>query len=121
MNRQQQGASTITIMVWVFLVLFLGLILSKLVPVYSDYWYLSSLTKELASRVSQEELSLFDVRERLDKNLLINNIQFDAKKGLRFDNSTNPNSLVLEYEQRVSLFFNIDIVASFYNEYPLQL
>jgi hypothetical protein len=120
MNKRQQGASAITVLLGIALVLFFGLVLVRLVPVYSDHWYLSSLTEELASKVTVEELSLFDVRERLDKNLQINNIQFDSKQGIKFDNNANPNRLVVNYEKRVDLFFNLDIVATFNDEYPLQ-
>jgi len=116
--RRQQGLSMINVFLIITLVIFFATLFAKLGPIYSDHFYLDSISQEIAAEIGSKGRSISEIREQMSKNLRINNVKFDVKNGLKRDKKSG--QLVLEYETRVHVLFNVDAVVTFKKEYSLQ-
>lgn len=117
--QRQRGISLIGIALFAFLIIFFGLLIVKMSGTYFDH---ISLNKMIENGVAEQSASRFefeDFQDRLRRNMDINNINFDIKKALTYDKRAKPAKLVLDYEERVHLFLNVDVVMSFNEEYEL--
>lgn len=117
--HRQQGLSLIGVAGLAFLIIFFGLLFIKLSGTYMDHFTMTqmietSLEGQTASRFDESEF-----KDRLSKNLSINQIQMNLKKDLKINKRATPMVIVLEYEKRVHLFANVDVVMAFYEEYEL--
>lgn len=117
--KRQQGLSLIGLAGLLFLIVFFGTLTVKMSGSYFDHMSINkmienSLQGQTASRFSETEL-----RDRLEKNMQINQVQMDLKDALKVNKRSNPIKITLEYENRVHLFYNVDVVMMFKEEYEL--
>ena len=113
--KAQRGLSAIG---WLFVISLFGfglLVVSKLGPHYLDNRFVSSVLQSIADDPDVRQLSAGDIRSKLSKEFTINNIR--GKPTQSVDISTNANGLVvsINYEERVHLLHNIDVVLTFNN------
>jgi hypothetical protein len=117
--RRQSGLSLIGVAILAFLIIFFGLLIVILSGTYSNHFTIdkmiqTSLEGQTASRFSSD-----DFVSRLSKNLEVNQIRMDMKKDLTINKRKTPYTIVLDYEKRVHLFSNVDVVMTFHEEYEL--
>lgn len=117
--HRQQGLSLLGVGLLAFLIIFFGLLLIKMSGSYMDHYTLdkmigTSLTGQTASRFSPAEFE-----DRLTKNMQINQIDLDLANSLSIKSRSTPIQIVLDYEKRVHLFANVDVVMMFHEEYEL--
>ncbi len=119
-KHKQGGFSIASIAFIILLVSFFGTLLVKLGPIYNDHFYLTALVKDLSLEAGSSNKSIRELRESMRKNLLVNNVTFDLAN-LTLDKSKGSVPvLVLNYETRVHVLFNIDAVVVFNEEYITQ-
>ncbi len=113
-ERWQRGAIDLVV---IFAVLFGALVVTfaiKVVPVYLDHWAI----EEALQAVVDEGNSMANASDRklkrlLNRRLEVNRIEFLSADDLEFSRSADGLVGELDYERRVSMFSNIDIVVRF--------
>ncbi len=118
LNRQK-GISLIGLGLLVFLIVFFGLLIVKMSGSYFDQFTIDKMIQTALDEQRVSNFSKIDFDDRMRKNLDINNLSFDAKKNIKYEKRSNPPKLVLDYEKRVHLFANVDVVMIFNKEYEL--
>lgn len=114
---KERGLSIWGVLLLVFLVVFFGTLVVKLSGPYYDQFTLNAMLSRMVDDSSRGTFSESDFRDRVRRNVNINNIQVDVNRALTFDRRSNPPKLILDYEERIHLFSNVDVVLTFYEEY----
>ena len=117
--RQQQGLSLIGVALLVFLIVFFGLLTVKMSGRYFDHYTVDKMIKTSLEGQTSGRFSEVDFKDRLTKNMSINQISLNMKTDLKIDKRKSPIQIVLDYEKRVHLFANVDVVMMFHEEYEL--
>ncbi|AJQ94539.1 DUF4845 domain-containing protein [Gynuella sunshinyii] len=117
--KKQRGMSVYTVAFLILIVSFFATLVVKLGPVYMDQWYLNGMLQSMADESGTAEMSISDLRNSLSKRMLVNNVEFDAKEGLKLDTKSNPKKMVLDYSKQVHIMFNVDALVKFHKEYSL--
>lgn len=111
-NRQRGGIGS-----WLFLIVILGGALSmglKLVPLYMDHNTMSKVMDKIASEEGVANKGKKELQDMLIQRFKMNNIRdFNVRDELEINRSGKGTELVLDYEVRIKLISNIDIIASF--------
>jgi len=98
----------------------IGLIAARLVPAYVDYRTINTLIEALpADQVHL--MSKGEIYDALKKRFLINNIRdLDVTKIVVIERKRDGTALVLDYEVRQPLIYNVSVVASFNKRFEFQ-
>jgi len=117
--HRQKGLSLIGVAILAFLVIFFGLLIIKMSGSYFDQMKLNKMIENSLEGQTASRFQKADFESSMRKNMQINRIEFDIKNSLTIDKRSKPVVLVLDYEKRVHLFANVDVVMSFHEEYEL--
>ena len=115
--KRQSGASffgTVMLLVLVGLTLLFGL---KVAPAYLDNNVITNAMAGLANN-DLGNMTLPQIRESLRRSLQTNNIDGSALQNLQEVSVDGEDYIDINYESRVHLFYNIDIVVVFENRFP---
>lgn len=108
---------------WVFvlgLIGFAALLTMKLVPVYSDRMSMQRALQEVASNPENTNKSVFEIRKTLQRFWDIDYIDTVQPQDIDVVRQKNGRRvLAYDYEARVHLFYNFDLVVSFKGEVPM--
>ncbi len=120
MKSKQGGASFLSWIVIAAMVSAIGLIGARIVPAYVDYRTITTLIEALpADKV--HVMSKGEIYDALSKRFLINNIRdLDVTKVVAIERKRDGTALVLNYEVRQPLLYNISIVVSFNRRFDFQ-
>lgn len=118
-KTSQSGFSVTGTIILILLVSFFGNLIVKLGPIYTDHWYIKNVAQELSVSIGSTGVSSFEIADRMSKNLQVNNVTFDLKKGFKVDGSSNPRKIILDYTKQEHIMFNIEVLVSFHEEYVL--
>jgi Domain of unknown function (DUF4845) len=115
--RRQRGVSVVALLLLVALVGGIGTLAVRLIPHYIDYGTIVSLVEELpADQV--HKMAPSDIRTSLKKRFLINNIRdLDPGKVVKIERKRDGTTLIVDYEQREPLVYNVDLVLVFHREF----
>lgn len=119
-SSSQGGFSVFAVIVVILLASFFGLLIVRITPLYTDHWYVKNVVDEIAADTRSSDLNVNGVLDRLRKNLMINNVQFDVKNDFKIDQTVSPNKLILDYTKQVNIMSNVDVLVSFHEEFTLQ-
>ena len=113
MENKQRGASFLGWVMIALLVSVAGLLAARLVPPYIDYRTIVTLIEALP-KDQVHTMSKGEIRESLQKRFLINNIR-DLKVAdiIDIQHRREGTSLVLHYEVREHLAYNVSVVITF--------
>ena len=121
MREKQVGASFAG---WLMLLLVLGSVITigtKLAPLYLDHGTMSNLMDKMASEDGQAGLSKRNIYAALKKRFKLNNIRnFSVEDNIEIDRTANGTELKMNYEVRIPLIHNVDLIASFSKEVELR-
>jgi hypothetical protein len=120
MPGRQKGMTLIGWVLTLILIGFVALIALRLVPVYMNSFTVGSIVDNLASDASVNSRDRGEVRRAFEKRLNINDVNVVDGSMLKFEEVAGGVRLVVEYEHRVGLVGNIDVVASFHKEAVLR-
>lgn len=114
-SRNQYGLTLIGFIMVVALVGFFALVAMKLFPLYSDSFGITQSLKSVASQDEAEKLSERDVRKYFLRSANINGLYQFTEKNINDYLSANkvgqePREMYMYYENRTTLFGNLDIV-----------
>ena len=105
---------------WLILIVVFGGITTigmKLVPLYLDHNTMSNIIDGVAAEPNIGNKRNIDIQEMIINRFKINNIRdFDWKKNLVIKRDSEGVKIILDYEARVPLAGNVDLMAKFYKE-----
>lgn len=116
---RESGLTLFALVLILFLVVFFGTLVVKLSGPYWDQFTLDSTLTTMAEDMGGTDFLDSEFEERLRRNLNINNIDLDAEEIIRIDRRSSNPRVILDYEKRIALFGNVDVVLSFHEEYGL--
>jgi hypothetical protein len=111
--KRQKGLSSIG---WLFVITIFGLvftIIAKLVPFYLDNRFVVATLHGLAEDATFPQMTSNQVRSKLTKTFSINNIRGKPVDSLKVNKVKNTTLVTIEYEERVNILFNVDVVLTF--------
>jgi len=119
--KYQVGASVTGVMMLVLLVgggLTVGM---KLVPLYMDHSTIETLLDKLATEDGMADKRKGELVSLLENRLKLNQIRdFPLQENLEIEKTRNGTELKLNYEVRLPLVGNVDMIASFSKEIELR-
>jgi hypothetical protein len=111
--KQQKGLSSIG---WLSVIILFGAvftIVAKLAPFYLDNRFVVSTLQGLADDPEFPKMASSQVRSKLTKTFKINNIRGKAVDSVKVIKKKNITLVTIEYEERINIVYNIDIVLTF--------
>ena len=117
-NRQKGSLGGYMLAILLFGGLFT--IASRLVPIYIDHNTIINILDKMQYERTLSEKTDSELMEIMRKRFRLNNLRnFPINEHVEFKRSSAGVNLVLDYEVRVALISNLDVVASFSEEIEL--
>jgi hypothetical protein len=116
----QQGASVISILASVALLIIVATLLMRLGPHYIDWRTMQSIVDDLP--VGQvHSMSKEEIRTTLKKRFRVNSLRdFDLREIITIDRAKAGTVLKIDYEVREFIVANVDVVLTFSEQYQYQ-
>jgi hypothetical protein len=115
--HKQRGIGLIQLTLYLVVAGFLANFGVKVLPLYADNRYVISGLKTLtAGGGNLGQMSDMEIRSTLDKFYTVNNVRNQDPKNLKIDRKADHLVVNINYEARVNLFLNADIIVSFVNQ-----
>lgn len=115
---RQAGMSSLSLVVVLLVVAFLGVCSFRVVPLYYNNFMLNQALKNLDTPVgSINAMNNAELREAMAKNFRINSIDIDPREVV-ISRDNGITRLQYAYEARTDLMYNISVVAAFEVQYP---
>lgn len=114
--KRQRGLSSLG---WLFVISVAGFALLcgfKLGPVYLDNNFVRGALQSLAKEGEVGSMSNGEIRSKLSKLFTINNIRGDVTKKVKVERKKDRVLVSINYEERIPLIYNIDVVLTFENQ-----
>ena len=113
MPRSQRGFSKSGLLM-MLIVLVSGLTFGlKILPVYLDHNFVKGVAQELIANGSAATLTQNEIREEIANGLRVNNVRDFNLSSVTLARENAEPVLVIEYERRIPLVANIDVIISF--------
>ncbi len=116
MKGSQQGITFIGLMIILGLIAFFTLITLKILPIYMDDWKVVALLDGFKDEPLITQKTVAEIKTLIHRRMKIGYV--DHLKLDQFDVEKKEGTLTLgiEYEYRVNLVGNLDVIASFNHE-----
>ncbi len=111
--KQQQGMTAIGFILIIGMIAFFTAIGVKLVPMYIEYYSVTSILKTVQGEPETAGRSASEIEDTILKRLSINEIHRVTKDDITITKEGKKVIIEISYEARVPLFGNIDIVGDF--------
>ncbi len=111
--QSQRGASKFGLLMLFLLIsgfLTAGL---KVAPLYVDHNLITGICEESVDNGEAVNMTITDVRNRVSNTLRINNVTDFDLSAITIRKENNRAIITIDYERRVELVANLDIVAKF--------
>jgi hypothetical protein len=115
MPRGQQGSFYSTAIIVVMFGVFLTTAL-KIAPAYMDNNVVTNAMESVAANNNLKEMSQADIRASVMKTLNVNNVALDSN-AIKVVQEGSAEFVVISYEARVPLFYNISAIVAFDNRF----
>ena len=115
-QHKQRGLSALGILVILAVGGFFLTIATKVGPLYLDNSFVNAALQSLASEPIHK-MSDAKIRRRLQDSFTINNIRDVYAKDTVIERRKTATTVSLDYERRVNLIANVDVVVVFKNSY----
>ena len=121
MKRKQGGMTMLGFLITlsvVILFLFCGM---KIVPMYIEYYSVKEALKDIANTTESTPATKDQIRVQFAKHLEMSYANYvKSLNVLRFESDgQSGKKMVVDYERREPLFFNLDVVGKFHAEQVL--
>ncbi|HTF95166.1 MAG TPA: DUF4845 domain-containing protein [Cellvibrio sp.] len=89
----------------------------KIVPLYAENRYVESALRSLTAGGERiEEMTDDEIKKKLNNFYVINNVRSEGPtKNIKIERDAENALVTVDYESRVSLMYNIDLVLTFQN------
>lgn len=114
--KSQKGVSATG---WLIILLVAGfalLCIFRMVPAYVDNRYIQEGLLSLSEEGDKiEEMSPHDIRRAVGKFFMMNNVRSQSEKSVEVERLQDRTLVKMNYEVRVPIIYNIDVVMTFNN------
>ena len=112
---RQDGMTYLGMLIMLIVIAFIAVVLIKVLPLYMEHFKVKSSLDSLAqdAKDSQAALSPVEIEQHLLKRLSINDVQHVKKEDIQVTREGRKIVVAVDYEARVTLFDNLDLVARF--------
>lgn len=115
--NKQSGISSAGWLLILMLGAFALLSFFRMGPAYLDNYYIREALRALAAESEDiNNMPKREIRSKLNKYYTINGIRGEATKALEIERLRNKQVINVNYEIRVPLIYNIDVVMKFNNQ-----
>lgn len=111
----QHGMSMLSLMVMLLIISFVVTCSVKLVPLYIDSWQVKKCIDNVVVKQRERTESFTEIRKAIDRQFTANRIEAIAVKDIKITKNKGKLLINANYEKRVALFYNIDVVVKFDN------
>jgi hypothetical protein len=114
--KNQRGIGLINLMLILFGLVFLGTFAIKVIPIYVDNRYVVTGLKSLTNAGGNiNQMSDAEIRKKLSNFFLLNAVTNVNEKSIVIAHQSDRVVVKIDYEKRVNLFSNLDVIANFTN------
>jgi hypothetical protein len=115
--KHQRGMGMLQWAVVIAIVGFFLLFAFKVVPLYAENRYVESALRSLQTGGEKlEQMTDAEINKKLTNFYMINNVRSPGPtKNIKIQRESEKVLVTVDYETRVPLFYNIDLVLSFQN------
>ena len=115
-----KGISLTGFLFYVILVIFFVLLAIKLLPPYFENAQVKEALKLTAQEPNAARLGIDKIRSSIARKLDMNNVRGVTANELKFELVDKQRYMVMDYEHRIHMVYNIDCVLVFKNREPLK-
>ncbi|MGI1677359.1 MAG: DUF4845 domain-containing protein [Cellvibrionaceae bacterium] len=119
--KRQRGISSLG---WLAILMASGFFLMcgfKVIPLYADNIYMKNSLKSLSQLENPEGgfegVTNGEIKAQLNNFNMVNNIRNPEANNIKIERFKNKFLVNLNYERRVPLFYNIEVVTTFKNQF----
>ena len=115
MRNGQRGMTYLGMLILMIVIAFCAIVVIKVMPVYLEHFKVESSLKSLAqdSKGDTAQLPPAEIRKLLMRRLEVNDVSHVKKEDIAISREGKKTMVDVSYEARVTLFFNLDLVARF--------
>jgi len=113
---KQQGATLTSVIVSLFLAGFMLSLMFKVGPPYLDNRIVASALQQVGQS-GLKDRSNTEIRRRIADFFTINNVRDVKATDVEIKRSIRGVKITLNYEKRIEMFANVDVVLKFNNQY----
>jgi hypothetical protein len=114
-RENQKGFVSLQVMYLILSLAFFLLCGFKIIPVYIDDNIVKSALTALGSDPQIDTLSSREIKIKMRKKLMLNNIRGEIPEAVKMVNSSKGKFVTVDYVVRIPVVANIDVVVSFQN------
>jgi cell division protein FtsL len=115
MRSKQRGITLIGFVLVMFVVAVFAVIAMNLVPVYSEAFSVKKAMETLAAQPGADKMEIIEAQKALQKRFDIDYVQSVLANQAKLERKDGGLQLILNYEVRKPLVYNLDFVAKFDN------
>lgn len=112
--RRQHGLSFFG---WILMILVFGSVITmgmKLLPLYLDHNTMSNVLDSMVDEPGLLGKRRYELEDMLKKRFKVNNVRdFNHKENLVIKKDKSGVEVIIDYEVRILLFHNVDLIVSF--------
>lgn len=114
--KKQQGLGMLGWLVVLAVAGFFLLCAFKIIPLYAENRYVVSGLKALVEPGTKlEDMTTAEIKKKMGNFYMINNVRSKDAQNIVVDRAANRVVVKIDYEARVNLFYNLDVVVDFKN------
>jgi len=118
--NKQRGLTFISWVVVLVFLGFVGLISLKMIPAYLEHYSIKSSLHSLAETPKISKYSKLKIKDLLLRRFQMNSIKRVMANDLVIEKQSREMTLTLDYEIRVKIIGNVDVVMHFIDEVVVQ-
>jgi hypothetical protein len=111
----QRGMTYLGMLILMVVIAFAAIVVIKVMPLYTENFKVQSSLKSLAEEVGKQHdpISPSELERLLLNRFSVNDIEHVGKDDIEITKENGRTVITVSYEARVSLFYNLDLVARF--------
>ena len=113
LRKHQQGLGMLGWLIVLAIASFLLTCFFKVGPIYLEYWQAKQALDLVMSNPSSSSMSSDALRTAIRKQLEVSTVDVIQEKDIKITDSRGERQLSANYEKRVPLIYNIDVVVKF--------
>ena len=119
MLHKQRGVSFFSLMIILIVAGIFFAVGMKLFPVYWDHSLVTSMMEELVAEPETAKDSPTATRLKISKRLRINQVHLPVQEAIKIQEKEGVKTLTLQYDITVPMFYNVDAVVKFHEQYEV--
>lgn len=119
--RKQAGLTLISLLLVLGLIAFFATLTIKLLPLYLNQMKIARALEGVAADPEVSASDAANIRLHLQRRWIIELIDYVKPEDIKIRRNNEGRAMVYDYDARVNLFYNIDVVVHFSDAVPLRI